>query len=249
VNPPTPLARRATRLFRLLGAAHPDAGTTLDHRNPFELLVATVLSAQTTDARVNRVTPELFRRFPEPETLSRAGAGEIEEVIRSIGFYNAKARALRGLGHLLVGRFGGEVPSTLEELIQLPGVGRKTANVVLGNAFGRAEGVVVDTHVGRLARRLGLTRKSDPAKVERELSTLFPRKDWVRLAHRLILHGRSFCRARRPSCLDCPLLAECPRTGLPPLPSDDPKPTGRQPTGGRSTPRRKSGAAGQREVS
>jgi endonuclease-3 len=205
-------ARRARTLeiLRRLERAHPDAHCALDHRAPLELLVATILSAQCTDARVNLVTPELFRRFPRAADYASASQAELESAVRSTGFFRNKAKALRALGAALLERHGGEVPATLDELVALPGVGRKTANVVLGNAFGKNEGVVVDTHVARVSRRLGLTRQEDPVKIERDLIELVPREKWTLWAHLLIFHGRRICKAPRPLCGECPLAEICP---------------------------------------
>ena len=202
-------ARAAEILARLAGA-YPAARCALDHRDPLELLVATILSAQCTDARVNQVTPALFRRCPTAADYAAIPAGELEALVRPTGFFRNKARSLKALGAALVERHDGDVPSTMEELVALPGVGRKTANVVLGNAFGKNEGIVVDTHVGRLARRLALTRETDPVRVERDLEPLFPRAEWARLAHLLIAHGRRVCRAPRPRCAECSLAELCP---------------------------------------
>lgn len=204
------LCAHAREVERRLAAAYPDAHCELDHRNAFELTVATVLSAQCTDKRVNLVTPELFRRWPTPAALAAAPVAEIEDVIRSTGFFRAKARSLSGLANALVERHGGEVPRTMEELTQLPGIGRKTANVVLGNAFGLNEGIVVDTHVARLSRRFGLTREDDPVRIERALQPLFAREGWARLSHLMIFHGRRTCDARKPRCDDCVLADICP---------------------------------------
>lgn len=206
--------QRAGELLARLRSEYPDAHCALDPRGPLELLVATILSAQCTDARVNQVTPELFRRFPRARDYAEAGLDELERLIQSTGFFRNKARSLQGLGAALVERHGGEVPSTMEELVELPGVGRKTANVVLGNAFGIDEGIVVDTHVGRLARRLALTREEDPVRVERDLVELFPRAAWTLLAHLLISHGRAVCRAPRPRCAQCVLADLCPSAEL-----------------------------------
>ena len=197
-----------------LAAAYPDAGCELDFRNPFELLVATILSAQCTDARVNLVTPALLARYPDAAALARAETGELEALIRSTGFYRNKAKSLLGMARAVVERHGGEVPATMEAMTALPGVGRKTANVVLGTAFGLATGVVVDTHVARLAGRLGLSRRSEPEKIEADLMRLFPPSSWVALAHRLILHGRRVCAARKPACERCSLAAICPKVGV-----------------------------------
>jgi endonuclease-3 len=205
-------ARRAhaARIRRRLIAAYPGAHCALDHRNAFELAVATILSAQCTDKRVNLVTPELFRRWPDAGALATAKREEIEAVIRSTGFFRNKAKSLAGLAEALLERHGGEVPDSMDALVKLPGVGRKTANVILGNAFGYNEGIVVDTHVQRLAGRLGLTRQTDPVKVERALMPLFPRKSWTMLSHLLISHGRAVCVARRPRCNACTLSDICP---------------------------------------
>jgi endonuclease III len=198
-------------LLRTLKKTHPGARCSLDYRNAFELLVATILSAQCTDDRVNVTTPELFRRWPDAPALAEADPPEIEHVIRSTGFFRMKAKALSAMSKDLVEKFGGQPPARLEDLVTLRGVGRKTANVVLGNAFGINEGVVVDTHVGRLSRRLGLTRNADPVKVERDLMAAIPRKEWTLFSHLLIHHGRSYCMARKPACSRCPLRAQCPR--------------------------------------
>lgn len=186
----------------------------LIHDGPFQLLVATILSAQCTDARVNMVTPRLFERFPNARAYAEAAPGSLEEEIRSTGFFNAKARSIRAAARKIVAEHGGEVPRTMAELNALPGVGRKTANVVLGNAWNSPDGVVVDTHVGRLARRLGWSRQTDPEKVERDLNKLVPRSRWVWLGHALIEHGRALCSARKPRCGDCPLETLCPKRGV-----------------------------------
>jgi len=200
----------AREIQRRLAAEYPDAHCELDHRNPFELAVATILSAQCTDKRVNLVTPELFRRWPTPEALARAPLRGIEKVIRSTGFFRNKAKSLKGLARALVAEHGGDVPRTTQELVALPGIGRKTANVILGNAFGLNEGIVVDTHVARLSRRFGLTRETDPVRIERALIPLFDRPTWTMLSHLLIWHGRRTCDARRPRCTDCVLSDICP---------------------------------------
>jgi endonuclease-3 len=196
----------------LLAAAYPDARCELDHGSPLELLVATVLSAQCTDARVNLVTPALFATYPTAADYAEADPSALEEMIRSTGFFRSKTAAITGIGRALVERFDGEVPATLEELVTLPGVGRKTANVVLGNAFG-VPGITVDTHVGRVARRLVWTRNDDPVEVEADLAALFPPGDWTMLSHRLIFHGRRTCFARRPACERCPVAHLCPSAG------------------------------------
>ena len=205
-------ARRARtlELLQRLERAYPEARCALEHRSPLELLVATILSAQCTDARVNLVTPELFRRYPTAADYARAPRAELEEAIRSTGFFRNKARSLQGLGAALVERHGGVVPDTMAELVALPGVGRKTANVVLGNAFGKNEGVVVDTHVARLSKRLGLTRETDPVRIERDLADVVPRERWTLWAHLLIFHGRRVCKAPRPRCAECVLADLCP---------------------------------------
>src|SRR5262245_24185525 len=210
-----PAAERAPALVARLHASHPDAHCALLHRNAFELLIATILSAQCTDVRVNLVTPALFARFPSPKDFADAKPGEIESAIRSTGFYNSKARSIRGACRVIVEKHGGEVPRTMEALLELPGVARKTANVVLGTGFGIASGFVVDTHVHRLARRLGLTRESAPEKIELDLQRLFPRDEWVFLGHALIFHGRRVCIARAPACDRCALADLCPSKGLP----------------------------------
>ena len=203
-------AARANLVFDLLRERYPDARCALDHENAYQLIVATILSAQCTDARVNVITPALFRRFPNPSALAEASTDELENLIRSTGFYRSKTKNLIGMARAVVDRHEGEIPRVLADLVKLPGVGRKTANVVLGNAFGIDEGVVVDTHVGRLARRLRLSGEVDPVKVERDLTGLFPRDRWTLLSHLLIFHGRSICMARRPRCEICPVSSLCP---------------------------------------
>ncbi|MBI4915597.1 MAG: endonuclease III [Acidobacteria bacterium] len=207
-------ANLASRLAGELAAAYPDATCELAFSNPYELLVATILSAQCTDARVNQVTPALFARFPDAAALAGADTAEVEALIRPTGFFRSKTRSLLGMARALVERHGGSVPAEMDALTALPGVGRKTANVVLGTAFGLASGVVVDTHVARLARRLGLSRSADPAAIEADLMVLFPPEQWVALAHRLILHGRRVCAARKPACDRCTLSADCPKHGV-----------------------------------
>ncbi len=203
-------AERTRALLARLSEAYPEARCALEHRTPLELLVATILSAQCTDQRVNQVTPELFRRYADAAAYAGADLAQLELRIRSTGFFRNKARALVGLGRALVERHGGAVPRTLAELTALPGVGRKTANVVLGNAFGIDEGIVVDTHVARLARRLGLTTADDPVKIEQDLVRLVPRSAWTLWAHLLIFHGRAVCKAPRPRCAECVLADLCP---------------------------------------
>jgi endonuclease-3 len=207
--PPRFLVERAESVHRLLGEEYPDAKCELDFRNPFELLIATVLSAQCTDVRVNQVTPALFAEFPDSSSLASAPRERLEVLIRPTGFYHAKAESILALSRGLAERFGGEVPATLEDLVSLRGVGRKTANVVLGNAFG-IPGLPVDTHVGRLARRLGLTTEEAPEAIERDLNALLDRGEWTAFSHRLIFHGRRCCSARKPECDRCPLTEICP---------------------------------------
>jgi endonuclease-3 len=206
--------RRASAILRRLAKTYPEARCSLDFASPLELLVATVLSAQCTDVRVNKVTPALFGKYTTAADYARSPAGELENDIRSTGFFNSKAKSLRRAGASIAAEHGGKVPDTMEALLRLPGVGRKTANVILGNAFGKDEGFVVDTHVGRLARRLGWTRQSDPVKVETDLNALVPRGRRTMAAHFLIAHGRTICTARKPKCDECPVLALCPRVGL-----------------------------------
>ena len=193
---------------------YPDADCELDWNNPFELLIATVLSAQSTDRRVNEVTPGLFARWPDPAALAAADREALEQEIRSTGFFRQKAKSVQGCAQRIVDDFRGEVPQTVEDLISLPGVARKTANVVLGTAFAKATGVVVDTHVKRLAYRFGFSEETDPVKVERDLMTAWPREEWIFGAHATIWHGRRVCDARRPQCEACTLRSHCPRNGL-----------------------------------
>jgi endonuclease-3 len=199
----------------MLAVAYPDARCELDFDNPFQLLVATVLSAQTTDKRVNLVRPRLFAAYPDPAAMAAADRAELESIIQPTGFFRAKTQALIALSAALLERFDGQVPSRLDELVTLPGVGRKTANVVLGDAFG-IPGITVDTHFGRLARRFGWTDLEDPVKVEHAVGALFPRRDWTMLSHHLIWHGRRVCHARRPACGACPVARWCPSFGLGP---------------------------------
>jgi endonuclease III len=213
-DPPshTALVRRARRIYRELAATYPDAHTELNFTTPLELLVATILSAQSTDKGVNLVTPTVFARYPTAADYAAADRDEMEKIIKSTGFFRAKTTSLIGLGQALCERFGGEVPRRLKDLVTLPGVGRKTANVVLGNAFG-VPGITVDTHFGRLARRFGWTTSTDPDKVEQEVGALFPRKDWTYLSHLLIWHGRRVCHSRRPACGACVVAGLCPSFG------------------------------------
>lgn len=200
----------ARALFAQLRKAHPDAHCELDHDGPFQLIVATVLSAQTTDVNVNRVTPGLFARYPTVQALAAAPIAEVEQTIARIGMFRQKAKNIVGLAKLLVERHGGQVPQTLTELIELPGVGRKTANVVLGVAFGKPEGVVVDTHVQRISQRLGWSKNTTPEKIEQDLMQTFPREDWDILSHTLIFHGRRVCAAQKPACASCSVNTLCP---------------------------------------
>jgi endonuclease-3 len=205
--------RRARRVHRLLAERYPDAHCELDFTSPFELLVATILSAQCTDARVNQVTPALFARFPTASALAAADRVELEGLIRATGFFRAKSDSLLKMSAQLVAEHGGEVPARQADLVRLAGVGRKTANVVLGDAFG-VPGLTVDTHVGRLSRRLGFTTHEDPGKVESDLAELIQRKDWVMFNHRMIFHGRRTCHSRRPACGACPVSRLCPSAGI-----------------------------------
>lgn len=201
---------RTTEILSRLKALYPDSRCALDHGNAYELLVATILAAQCTDQRVNQVTPALFARFPNAAALAAGSLTEIEGLVQSTGFYRNKARSLSGMARAVVAEHGGEVPPRMEALVELPGVGRKTANVVLGNVFGQNVGVVVDTHVQRLSRRLGLTAHEDPEKIERDLMTLVPQEEWTLWSHLLIDHGRAVCKARKPECGVCVLASLCP---------------------------------------
>ncbi|MEU6525706.1 endonuclease III [Streptomyces sp. NPDC046924] len=208
----TALVRRARRINRELAEVYPYAHPELDFENPFQLVVATVLSAQTTDLRVNQTTPALFAKYPTPEDLAAANPEEVEEILRPTGFFRAKTRSVTGLSKVLVEEFGGEVPGRLEDLVKLPGVGRKTAFVVLGNAFGRP-GITVDTHFQRLVRRWKWTEETDPDKIEAAVGALFPKSDWTDLSHHVIWHGRRICHARKPACGACPIAPLCPAYG------------------------------------
>ena len=201
---------QANRLRPILEAEYPDMTLSLDFTNELELVVATILSAQCTDERVNQVTKSLFPKYPDAEAYAKADPEELQEDIRSTGFFRNKAKSLQGMARMVVEDFGGALPRTMEELVKLPGVARKTANVVLSNAFGVNEGVVVDTHVKRVSHRLGLTDETDPIKVERDLMAVLPREEWREYPWRLILHGRRVCKSRKPSCFDCPLADLCP---------------------------------------
>lgn len=213
------LTRRARKINRILAETYPDAHCELDFTNPFQLLVATILSAQTTDVRVNIVTPELFAKYPTAADLAAANPEDVEQIIASTGFYRNKTKSIMGMAQGVVERFKGEVPGKLKDLVTLPGVGRKTANVVLGNAFG-VPGITVDTHFQRLSRRFGWTKQTDPDKIEAEVGALIPKSEWTMLSHRLIWHGRRRCHARKPACGVCPVAALCPAYGEGPT---DPK--------------------------
>ena len=207
-------SEQSAAVVKSLAKEYRDAECALVHKNAFELVIATILSAQCTDVRVNMVTPELFKKWPTPEKMSRAKVGDLEKTIQSTGFFRNKAKNILGCCEKLVAEHGGEVPRTLAELVKLPGVGRKTANVVLGTAYGIPSGVVVDTHVTRLCNRLGLTKHTDAVKIEQDLMKLLPEAEWINFSHRLIHHGRRICNARRPLCGECVLLAICPRIGV-----------------------------------
>jgi endonuclease-3 len=202
--------KRTAEIIRRLKKAYPDAHCALNHTNPFELTVATILSAQCTDRQVNIVTADLFRKYRKPQDYLEVSQEELENDIRSIGFFRSKAKNIQAASKTLIENFGGKIPETMEEMITLAGVGRKTANVVLGNAFGIASGVVVDTHVSRLSQRLGLTKQKTPEKIEKDLEKLVPKEDWVMFPHWLIFHGRQICHARKPKCLECVLADICP---------------------------------------
>ena len=204
------LQQRAMQVLERLSEAYPDAHCALNFQNPYELLVATILSAQCTDKRVNMVTPELFRKYPTPRALAKASQEDVEELIKSTGFFRNKAKNLVGMARAVVEHHRGAIPETMAELTQLPGVGRKTANVILGNAFNKNEGIVVDTHVTRLSHRLGLTTATTPEKIEQNLVLLFPQERWAVLSHLLIEHGRRVCDARKPKCAECVLADICP---------------------------------------
>lgn len=205
---------RAEQIIKLLKRAHPDARCALTHSNAFELLVATILSAQCTDERVNKVTADLFRKYRKPEDYLKVRDTELQQDIKTTGFFRNKTKSIQGACKMLVEEFGGHVPKTMEELLQLPGVARKTANVVLGVAYGIAAGIVVDTHVSRLSHRLNLTRQKDAVKIENDLRELVPKKDWILFAHLLIFHGRRVCKARRPLCEECVVENLCPSSML-----------------------------------
>jgi endonuclease-3 len=214
LTPASAASQRLPEILKRLREVHPDAGCALDHSSPYELLVATILSAQCTDERVNQVTPDLFVQYPTPEELAKSDRDTLEELIRPTGFFRQKARFLQGTAQRVATRHAGEVPADMDDLLEMPGVARKTANVVLGVAFGIAEGIVVDTHVKRLSMRLGLTAHGNPQKIEQDLMQLTPREDWIDLAHVLIFHGRRVCNARKPDCSNCVLNDLCPAANL-----------------------------------
>lgn len=209
--------QRVRKILRALKRTYPDAECALIHDSPFQLLVATILSAQCTDERVNATTPRLFEEYPTPDALAASKQSDVERIIKPLGFFRSKATNIRGMAQALVERHGGDVPRDLDALVALPGVGRKTANVVLGTAFDIPSGVVVDTHVKRISNLLGLTDSGNPEIIERHLQEILPKKEWIMYSHRLIHHGRRICIARRPQCAECPLLKLCPRVGLAPL--------------------------------
>lgn len=209
-----PAQERVEEIIRLLHAAYPEAKCALDHRNPLELLVATILSAQCTDERVNKVTPALFARYPDAKAFAEADRGELEEAIRSTGFYRNKAKSIQEACRRIVTEYDGQVPQTMAELLTLAGVARKTANVVLGTAFSIADGIVVDTHVKRLAQRLDLSQQNDPDKIERDLQAMVPQDEWIDVAHLLIFHGRQVCDARKPNCAGCVINHLCPSSSV-----------------------------------
>ncbi len=219
--PDDALKQRVRKITTILKRTYADVTCALDHHSAFQLLAATILSAQCTDERVNMVTPALFKKYPTPARLAAAPQADVEKIIQSTGFFRNKATSLRGMAQALVDDHGGEVPGDLDDLVKLPGVGRKTANVVLGTVFGIPSGVVVDTHVRRISNLLGLTTSQNPEIIERDLIKLLPKSEWIDFSHRLIHHGRRICIARRPKCLECPLLKVCPRVGLDPLPGKD----------------------------
>lgn len=210
----TELKQRVRRIISLLKRAYPDARCTLNHANAFELLIATILSAQCTDERVNIVTANLFRKYRKPEDYLKVSPTHLQKDIRTTGFFRNKAKSIQGTARILTEQYSGRVPETIEELLELPGVARKTANVVLGNAFGVISGIVVDTHVTRLSRRLGLTKQKQPEKIEKDLAEIVPRKDWVMFSHLLIAHGRRICKARNPLCAECVVEKLCPSSYL-----------------------------------
>ncbi len=207
--------KRAQKIIAALKKAYPGAKCSLDYKNPLQLLVATILSAQCTDARVNRTTPALFARYKTARDFANASRPELEKYVRATGFYRNKAKNIKGACRLIIGKFGGNVPKTMERMLELPGVARKTANIVLGNAYGVVEGVPVDTHAIRISRLWGFTKHSDQKKIEKDLMVVVPRKDWLRISDLFVHHGRAVCIARRPRCSMCPVSKLCPKNGLP----------------------------------
>ncbi len=217
VRPCDPPERMTNTLEKRLARAIPSPEVELDFESPWQLLVATILAAQSTDRTINRVTPALFARWPTPQSLAKAPRSEVEDMVKATGFFRNKAKAIQGAAAAIVALHGGEVPRTMEALVELPGVARKTANVVLGCAFGLPSGIVVDTHVGRVARRLALTGEDDPVKVERDLCRVFPRRSWIAVSHRLVLHGRHLCTSKSPACAACPVNEVCPSAAEAPI--------------------------------
>lgn len=215
-EPDAEAKQHARDVKKRLARAIPEGEPELDYETPWQLLVATMLSAQSTDKMVNKVTPELFRRYPTPEALGRAEQETVEKLVKSTGFFRNKAKSIRAASKAIADEHGGHVPRSMEDLVELPGVARKTANVVLGAAYGLPTGIVVDTHAGRVSRRLELSEHKDPAKVEQELCALFPKKDWIAMGHRLVLHGRYVCTSKKPSCARCPLNELCPSAEVDP---------------------------------
>jgi endonuclease-3 len=207
---PAERKKRAAKVRKRLERAMPEPRCELDHQDAWQLLVATILSAQSTDKTVNRVTPELFRRYPRPQDLARAPGATIERLVKPTGFFRNKAKAIQGAAQMVAERFGGEVPRSMEEIVEIPGVARKTGNVVIGTAYRIATGMVVDTHAKRVGQRLGLTAAEKPDEIERDLCALFPKRTWIDMGHRLVLHGRYLCQSQRPRCVDCPLAELCP---------------------------------------
>jgi endonuclease-3 len=205
---------RISRIVENLDRAYPNARCTLDYKTPFQLAVATILSAQCTDERVNKVTPTLFAAYPTADKMAKAQPQKVEALVRSTGFYKTKAKAIIRMSSILVKQFGGNLPKTIQELVSLPGIGRKTANVILNNAFSISSGIVVDTHVSRLSKRLGFTLEKTPEKIEKDLMKLIPNRHWIRIAHQLIHHGRQICKARKPACNHCVLSKLCPKIGV-----------------------------------
>jgi len=214
MTPKDPAKKRIGPILEILSRTYPNATCALHFKNPYQLLIATILSAQCTDERVNKVTPEFFKRYPDPKALAKAARNDVEEAIRSTGFFRNKAKSLQESAKSLIDNYGGQVPNTMEEMVKLPGVGRKTANVILGTALGVESGIVVDTHVKRVSGRLKLTKQADPEKIERDLMKLVPWGEWVAFGHQMIWHGRQICVARKPKCKICPVADLCPSAEL-----------------------------------